>query len=493
MYIKSERVTNGSKEFLINDNTWLDLAAVKQYIKQGFIVNASVTMNGRVNWNINPQDTDENKFYTYLLTLISGGSYLQIPTELHNMYISNLIGADFKSNLESLLKMFTSYLIDTHYTFMKIKFYKTLKGELRSSDLLNYLGNNILFQEYYCNFKYTFLGESLYYIWILDVTKLLTSHTSELFGDLRLNDQTRVEKLKDYLGKLACQYDTFRINLIRNKHALDVFTKENGVDLESRLSALNISSTQSNKYEEAIVQNITAYDSLYNLFDNTVKGYQEKSLRFIHITNQCLHGAKNIVTNDIVKIGSESINFFDTLCSNYAKTKLPKSVYKLMQSVDSYLTEVDMNIILFSYNYARFMKKKGYDSSINTVPYLSIGFDIVTRDTYRLARFYDSSRLTSPHVKSYFMIGWLCAYRLLFTRVDLSKLLKSSDYDSLFFKFFEDTLIYSLKKNSVLTVSYDVFKKDITDTFMSLCCKYYGVDFKHSDFILNDRVSVLLK
>lgn len=31
MYIKSERVINGSKEFLINDNTWLDLVTVKQY------------------------------------------------------------------------------------------------------------------------------------------------------------------------------------------------------------------------------------------------------------------------------------------------------------------------------------------------------------------------------------------------------------------------------------------------------------------------------
>lgn len=493
MFIKSERVVNGNKEFLINDNNWLDLLTTKQYIKQGFIVNANVTINGRVNWAINPQDTDENRFYTYILTLVSGGSYLQVPLELHKMYISNLIGTDFKSNIESLLRMFVSYLVDTHYTFMKIKFYKTLKGDFKSSDLLNYLGNNVLFQEYYCNFRYTFLGESLYYIWILDLTKLLTSHTSEVFGDLRLNDQTRAGKLKDYLGKSTSKYDDFRASLLRNRHALDTFTKENGTDLESRLIALNTSPVQCNKYEEVIAQNINAYDSLYSLFNNSVKNYQEKSLRFIHITNQCLHGASSIVSNNIVKIGSESINFFDTLCSSYAKTKLPKSVYKLMQLVDLCLTGVDMNIILFSYNYARFMKKKDYDIFINTIPYLSIGFDVVTKDTYKLARFYDSSRLTSPYVKSYFMLGWLCAYRLLFTGVDLSKLLKSSDYDNLFFKFFEDTLVYSLKKNSILSVSYDTFKREITDTFMNLCCKYYDVDFKHSDFISSSNIEFLLK
>lgn len=492
MFVKNERMINHTKEYLLSNNTWVDLRALKQYIKQGIVVNATILLNGKVRWAINPQDTDENKFYTYLLMQISRGSFLQVPLELHKAYMLSSTGTDFRSNLESLLKMFVSYLIDTDYTFMKVKFHKALKDDYKSSDLLNYLDNDVLFKELYCNFRYTLLGENLYYIWVLDLSRLLASHTNELFGDLRLNNQIRVEKLTFYLSNSANQYNEFCVSLQRNKHALESFTRENGAELESRLSVLsNVS--QSTSYEDIISQNINAYDSLYSLFTSSVKGYQEKSFKFIHITNQCLHGAKNIVDNEVVKIGYESINFFDTLCSNYAKTKLPKSVYSLMKNIDACLTEADINIILFSHSYARFINKKKFDTTIYTVPYLSIGFDVVTKDTYKLARFYDSSRSTSPHVKSYFILGWLCAYRLLFTGVDLSKLLKSSDYDSLFFKLFEDTLIYSLKKNSVLSISYDNFKADITDTFMKLCTKYYNTNFKHSDFITNTALMALLK
>lgn len=492
LYIVNEK-TIGGRTFLLSDNIWHSLQEVKQLAQSGQLYNAKL-VNNKLIWGLLSHDTEENRFYKSILDLVVNNGSLNIIHEIYNTYY-NLIASttleqNFKSNLESILKMFMSYLVDTKYTFMKIQFKNSLQSKESIMILSTLLPQYQGFLNYLSNIRLTFLGESLYQIFLLDLSSMLVRHKDESFGDLRINDTVRRLKLDNYLTHYMRNYKKFQQSVLDNKRYLINYTNTYGVELKQRLD--NLSFTNTGTYMNKVASNIICYDNLYKLFNSAVEKYTERSLRFITVTGSLFNSANNIVDSKVVSLSNESFKFFNNACKQYMLQKLPRNVYNLMQDINDCLTNTDMNIIKFSYSIKLIELKKKPLDELFSIPYLCIALDIFYKNRLQLASFYDMKRYTSPNVKFYFIMSWLCAYRFLFTYINSKYLQNGSDYDAVFFKIFEDTLVYALEKDGILPFPYNGVKEHITHSFLIACNDVVNTNFKHSDYLTENEISNLL-
>lgn len=472
-----------------------------------------ISKNGRIQWGMLSEDTEENKFYISLCNKYSSnGNDISIIFDLYTR-LQTLSLIDNKSKLETafyndiiyLIKLFLHFMSDTSYTYMKVKFKKAFKSESTRSELndmlISILSNscNMNLYEYFCDIRFTFLGDCLFAIYLDRACSLMSSHTSNDFTGLALNSYDRVQLLDTYLTPYRKNYELFEYKLLKSRTYITRHLSDYEQDVADILSKI---SNQGNSSDYWGSLDLALERSAY--LSELLTGKSEKDStsrqKFIDETTT-LTSSVALATGDIsIRCGAAFLKFFTSKYDDYKRKKLPRNIYDFISKLDSSLTQSDISVLTFLIEHKRYKQtgsKRNLSSNSYNTPYLWIIFDIITYNRFNLLAQFNFGVTRSDIVRrgsfqDYIVVlSWISAYNFICNNLK-NEVDSFSLQSSIFGKVNEDLYKIIVDNTKHMTKVRIEELQDMYDRLYSYCNKNYGYSFQHSNFMKIEDLEKLL-
>lgn len=484
---------------------------IKENIR--FFNEVIIAKNGKVQWGMLSEDTDENKFYISLCDKYSrNGNDISIVFDLYTRLqtlalINNKskLETSFYNNIIYLIKLFLHFMSDTNYTYMKVKFKKTFKDEATRSKLndilISILSNscNIDLYTYFCDIRFTFLGDCLFAIYLDKACSLMSNHTSNDFTGLALNSYDRVQLLDIYLTPYRKNYELFESKLLASRSYITRHLSNYEQDITDILSKI---SSQGNNTNYRGSLDLALERSAY--LSELLTGKSEKDSinrqRFIDETTTLTSSVALATGNISVRCGAAFLKFFTSKYDDYKKKKLPRNVYDFIGKLNSSLTQSDMAVLTFLIEYKHYKQsgnKRNLSSTSYNTPYLWIVFDITTYNRFNLLAQFNFGVTRSDIVRrgsfqDYIVVlSWISAYNFICNNLK-NEIDSFSLQSSIFGKVNEDLYRIIVDNTKHMTKVHIEELQNMYDKLYSYCNANYGYNFKHSDFIETKDLEKLL-
>lgn len=498
-------------EYLIPNGVsynWYSSTSVRDNIN--LLSNAKIANNGKLIWGILSENTEENRFYATLCNkfYINGNDLsivLDMFVKLRELGLQASLTKQrkiFSYNLEVLLKMFLSYMSDTDYTYMKVRFKKTFKNAGTKDKLENLLTNicnysNI--EDVISAIQFTFLGDCLYSIYLMNLCSLLQQHETEQLRSQLTNIDMRKQMLDKYLTPYRKNYEKFQHTICMSRRVVAKYLATYEQDINDLLQKVN-ETTPSLSYNEWLTQSLKKHEYLATLVIGESDCKSKERAEFVNsaltMSNSVALASGNISLN----CGVAFTRFFTDLYLGYKKSKLNSNVYNFIQSLDESLQPFEIDILIFMTEYRLFRLKalkKDYIFNTYNVSYLWIMFDMLTFNKNNLCGVFNlglhSSKL--EHVGAFkrdiVMISWLSAYIYINTALK-SDVVANNIISALFGKAVEDTYIKLAETRDYIGKIPIDYISDVLDNFYSYCNGTFKYNFRHSNFIKTEDLEKLL-
>lgn len=484
---------------------------IKENIR--FFNGVVIAKNGKIQWGMLSESTEENNFYISLCDKYSrNGNDISIIfdlyTKLQTLALINTksrLETAFYNNIVYLIKLFLHFMSDTDYTYMKVKFKKTFKDETTKSKLndifISILSNScsIDLYAYFCSIRFNFLGDCLFAIYLDKICHLMSTHTSNDFSGLALNSYDRVQLLDTYLTPYRKNYELFESKLLASRSYITRHLANYEQDITSILCKMT-DKEHRNSYRGSLDLALERSGYLSELLTGKSEKDSVSRQRFLDEATTLTSSVALATGNISVRCGAAFFKFFSSKYDDYKKKKLPRNVYNFLSTLDSSLTQSDIAVVTFLIEYKRYKFSKG-KKNLSTysynIPYLWIVFDIVTYNRYNLLAQFNFGVTRSDIVRrgsfqDYIVVlSWISAYNFICNSLKI-EVDSFSLQSSIFGKVNEDLYKIIVDNTKHMVKVHIEELQDMYDKLYFYCNENYGYSFKHSDFIKTEDLEKLL-